>query len=122
MNQPILYPYKRINLFIERLDVFKDNDIKFKPSIGNWKFLNDEQYNKIINDFQIINTGYTKYIFNNDKLMANFPNYRFVIAMLLIHNKYATLEECHTMNMFLKSQQKIDYHKKIWSIISRDLI
>jgi hypothetical protein len=162
MNQQVCYSYKRINVFIERLNAFKiDNfkyfkcskctkecdyiisnvycdhnfcnecvskekcqscECKFKSCVKYWKLLNDEQYNKMIEDFKIINIGYIKYILNNETLRTDFLNMRFIIAMLLIHNKFATLEECCNMNMFLKSQNKVDYQKKIWSIMSVDLV
>ena len=53
--------------------------------------------------------------------MGHFPNYSFIIAMLLIHNKYATLKECQDFNMFLRSPEKNDDCKKVWNIISVDL-
>lgn len=90
---------------------------------SNYHFvLNEEQFNKMINDFIIVNNKFSQlrkeWKESEQCLNMNFSN---VVAQLLIYNKYATRDECKQYNLFLLSAEKNKYYENLWAKISIEL-
>lgn len=148
-------PYTRRNLFIERLNRFKCNNI-FRCCECEHEFLakdmltdkhdknycenccrqviksnrhlrlrsvyfpilNDEQFDKMIKDFVIVNEKYKDLQKDDICLKMQYNN---VIAQLLMYNKYATYNDCKQYGLFLTSIEKNKYYENIYKKISMDL-
>lgn len=147
--------YKRLNLFIERLNRFKHNniftccecnnecqahdmltdkfdksycEICFKQLIKSNKhlrlrsvyypILNDEQFDKMVKDFVIINEKYKELRKDDVHLNMQFSN---IIAQLLMYNKYSTYDECKQYGLFLASEEKNNYYENVYKKISVNL-
>ena len=120
----ILYPYEMpltipiLECILKRneLTMYKDSIyfIYFKLSGGSFPHITTQEYNTILNPFNVISSIYDKYKPNDRK---SFLNYSFVLKKLLIVLGKVEYAKCIPQ---LKTHSKQKELERVWELITKD--
>ena len=113
---PLMIPILEYILKRNELSMYKDSIyfIYFKLSGGSFPHITTEEYNTILNAFNVISSIYDKYKPNDRK---SFLNYSFVLKKLLI-----TLGKVEYAKYIpqLKTHSKQKELERVWELITKD--